>query len=227
MIERLIVVAAPSAAGKTIFIEELRANHFQEFSTRLGVRDLREWHYVSRGSIKEAKMPKLTGLVVFECNITGAYYRRASYHQDQPTVHVLQQAREISFVTLWTPPARLLGQRSKKEWRKPLRAPLSILSLQRLIVLLFLRVLPRSLTTGAPQTKFGEWLLNRPTWQGFLRKRFRFYSHPAEIVGCYREWLHFCDHYAPQTRDHLIVEFDETLKFYSRDEWEKMVRVYL
>lgn len=57
----------------------------------------------------------------------------------------------------------------------------------------------------------------------FLYNYFAFYCKPAEIVNCYLNWLEFCDQLKTKTRNNLIVEYDKNLKFYSRDEWEKMV----
>ena len=49
---------------------------------------------------------------------------------------------------------------------------------------------------------------------------------PIQIINLYRRWFEFCEKQGSKTRTHCIVELGDKLKFYSRPEWENMVRIY-
>lgn len=229
MIERLVVVAAPSAAGKTRIKQELQAHGLPALASRLNLANLGDWQHVSRKIMKRAIRPEPKGLVLFECNLTPGYVRKLPYHRDELTVQLLEQAQEITFLTVWTPPARLAEQRMKREWqrfdrdrRKVGRAMASLSRLRRFVILVLLRYLPgptARVATRLLSSRLGRRLLGNRSG-GSLERLFAFYLRPGEIVQCYRDWLLFCERYASKTRAHIIAEFDGDLKLYSRDQWE-------
>ena len=76
------------------------------------------------------------------------------------------------------------------------------------------------------------WIVRLPLWW-LPRSLFKYtlnvlkvYTQPEQVVRIYRRWFQFCDQRVFKTRSHVILEFDEKLKFYSRDEWENMICSY-
>lgn len=223
-IEHLLIIAGPSACGKTTLIREILAGRLPELHTRVGVEDLPEWPSVS--------MHQTTGLSGLGLKHLILHYDFLwpSYHGSdgetprvQSASRILQDAREASFITLWTPPARLERQFIKGKlcapippnWGGVLRAAL-------------FRFLPRFVIRGLSKfpllEQMDRWLPGSALIRGLLIVRI--YSQPDQVVALYRRWFEFCDRQISKTRDHVVVEFDRELKFYSRDDWENRIRNY-
>jgi len=45
------------------------------------------------------------------------------------------------------------------------------------------------------------------------------YSRPDQVIAFYRRWFQFCEGSISQSQHHLIVEYDQAIKFYRREEW--------
>jgi 2-polyprenyl-3-methyl-5-hydroxy-6-metoxy-1,4-benzoquinol methylase len=58
------------------------------------------------------------------------------------------------------------------------------------------------------------------------RELVKAYREPAQYIELYRRWFEFCERLGAKTRHHLIATLADNLKFYSRDEWERMVHEY-
>ena len=136
---------------------------------------------------------------------------------------IFDRAREISFVTLWTPPARL--ERQVIEGK--LRIPLQPNRVQLLKAGIFRR-LPRSVILGFSRFPWLKQIARQLPGHAFLHHllALRICSRPDQVVAMYRRWFELCDRQISKTRAHVIVEFDSELKFYSRDEWENRIRIY-
>ena len=145
-------------------------------------------------------------------------------------LQLLLKAAKISFITLWTPPRRLVHQCYKRELNDIQKPRFSFHGAQLTILFFILHFLPRRLTTWSIgpllHTKLGKRLLSHPS-RHFLRKHFAFYGQPKEVVQCYRHWLQFCTPYISKTLNNFIVEFDTKLKFYSHEQWGNMVQEYM
>jgi 2-polyprenyl-3-methyl-5-hydroxy-6-metoxy-1,4-benzoquinol methylase len=70
----------------------------------------------------------------------------------------------------------------------------------------------------APRTKLG-FFRGKSRW----RKIERDYEDPARICGHYRQWFEFA---RKKSDDHLVVEMSDPVRFYSVDEWERLVQEY-
>jgi hypothetical protein len=222
-VEHLVVIAGPTASGKSILIEEIRANRLSEVGTRLGIEDLQEWRCTHARSITKMTEPALKGLVLHWDFLWSPYRPSAKIHDGNGAwfdvlFDVLKGTREVSFVTLWTPPARLERQLIAGKLQQPVTG-----STFELIKSTSFRCLPRSLII---------WIARLPLWW-LPRSLFKYtlnvlkvYTQPEQVVQVYRRWFQFCDQWVSKTRSHVILEFDEKLKFYSRDEWENMICSY-
>lgn len=227
MIEHLVVVAGPAAAGKSKLIEKIRASQFPEINARLGVSDFSKWPFYAANTIINLTQP-FRKKILLEYNALPRR-RQSAYDQDK-SLHILRETSEVSFITLWTPPTRIFPQRFKRDLEKTLRSSEPILSALQIILLYFmLRFLPnrmRKRTAGfLLYTKRGNRFLSHRA-RKFLNKCHLFYLQPYEIVTLYRRWMQFCDRHISKTRNNIIVEYDKKLKFYTREEWEKIVHYY-
>ncbi|MEE9186935.1 MAG: hypothetical protein V3U10_02760, partial [Bacteroidota bacterium] len=164
----------------------------------------------------ELTEPVIEGLVM-EYDFLQPYFRRTKTYDRDEAFHILQGAQEISLVTIWTPPARLGRQFVKREFRTP-TGPL-ITWIAAFPFMTWVKKLPwlgRRLAAGRPRKV-------SPRKRQFLNM---YQQSSAQLVSYYRRWFQFCDETFSNASQHVILEFDENVKFYSRDEWENVVRVY-
>jgi hypothetical protein len=216
-IEQLLIVAGPTASGKSTIVEKMATPALSRLATRIGLSDIESWprmvahHYAA---LDDLKLDRL--LVHYDF-----VWRPPDSSIERPggngALTLLEGVREVTLVTLWTPPERLERQLIAGKLRAALpRTPMLILKAG------FFRFLPgfvlrRLAATAALQRVCGrapERLLSHHL------RLLAIYSSAESVAALYRRWFEFCDLHVPQARRHLIVEFDNKLKFYSRDEWE-------
>jgi hypothetical protein len=139
---------------------------------------------------------------------------------EKRALSIIGAAREVTLVTLWTPPERLERQLIDGK----LRAALPYNALQ-VIKAGFFRLLPEFVVQRLSRAKMVD-LFNR-VFPGRLLTHhlllLRVYSKGGSTADLYRKWLRFCDENVPHARAHCIVEFDSELKLHSREEWESVV----
>ena len=231
--ERLIVVGAPAGAGKTAFLQPLLEGT-SPLAATLGLGPHTQW--ISSRSLRhfgrraprgrtawpddpprdEAALEPLSESVVLEYNT-----RRLERRAHEPVVELLHDAKRLVFVTLWTPPERLLRQRLSRELGGP-GNDRDRLWLHRLQTLS--HVLPRNglgrLLRGALVRRTRARLSRKG--RRLLRLQLEFYERPELVVDNYRRWLSWCDGFAAKTERHAIVECDESPTEHSRLEWERI-----
>lgn len=222
-VEHLVVVAGPTASGKSTLIREILANRLPEVGMRIGIEDLQEWPCIYAHPITELTEQTFEGLILHYDFLWSPYRRNAKPHDGDRALSLLEGAREVSFVTLWTPPARLERHLIEGKLQTPLKN-----NVAQHVKSVILRFLPRFLIVWMARLplfgNLGWWSLRSP-FKHHLNL-LEIYSQPGQVVRIYRRWFQFCDRQISKTRSHLIVEFDEELKFYSRDEWENMIHSY-
>ena len=226
MIEHLVVVAAPSGGGKTALTRALRAGRLPEVAARLGLGDPADWLLTTRRGLRQVGLPALCGRVLFECNIEAAWRSDQARGRDEATERVLGQARVVSLVTLWTPPARLSRQRLRRGARAALRSRDWLGALWLLLVFVLLRCLPSRVSA-----RVAGWALGRaggrrsPRRPGgkHLRLLLDLHARPERLARVYGWWLSFAGRYEDRTRHHLVVEIDRRARFLSREELQRSV----
>ncbi len=243
LIEHLIVIGAPSTAGKSTLRKALLENRLPELGLALGLDDWREWQWVSENSLRRRgcrapmcetgwhhrtndwDLAALRGLVLFEYDTAKSYRQHLSYELDE-SLGVLQGARQISFVTLWTPPMRFGHQRYERDHRNIGRHPRAIFHRTQLaIVFALLRLLPKRLARELehPGAKHVKQLLGRPS-RSFLNRYLFLFGRSQGFVESYRCWLEYCERHSAKTHNHFLIEFNRDLRFYSPDEWERLLQ---
>jgi hypothetical protein len=241
-IDHLVIVAGPTASGKSVLLRELTAHRLPELHERIGIGNLHDWPQMTAGAMLRQSDLKLERLILhydflwpYPSSIIGAAEWRA--------LSLLEGARQISIITLWTQPPRLAEQLIQDRFRGPTnrnsrhqrrtapsrrksRLHLADDLAEALRVQVF-RLTPRPAILAL--AKFPGWKrLNRrlPTW-GLVHHlvALRIYSDVERCVEMYRRWFDFCHRRLPAVREHVIVEFGEDLKVYTEDEWKNATRI--
>ena len=222
-IEHLLIVAGPTGCGKKTLIREILASRIPEVQTRIGVENLQECPWMGAHLIARLTELELKRLILHYDFLWSSDGSKVEMPGGQSASSILEGARQVSLVTVWTPPARLERQLIEGKLQTPLQAN----NVQVLKAGIFRR-LPYFAIRGLSRFPFlkqiNHWLPRRPFIHHLLL--LRLYTRPNEVVAMYRRWFQFCDRQIPKTRDHVIVEFDRELKFYSRDEWENRIQIY-
>ena len=222
-IEHLLIVAGPTACGKTRVIREILSGGLPELGRRLGIEGW-QWTLMSTQAI--AAFGGELDRVILQYDFLWSYSGLNLDMADGLAIlsSILEDAREVSVVTLWTPPPRLERQFIQAKLRPPARpgaAQKPALERARFRVKTGLfRLLPR---------RFILWMARSPWLERIdaglpghiLPRQLRvlgIYQRPARVADLYRRWFQFCDRQA--FRRQWIVELDGDLKFHSRAEWE-------
>jgi hypothetical protein len=222
MIERLVIVAGVSNSGKTTLIRSWQSNALPALDRAIEIASLDGWRVLTVQQTRDQGFPTLDGRVVFECNLTGPFRRGQPYSEVRELRHVLSQARQISVVTLWIPPERLL-RNCRINWIDRLRATTPWAP--RRAVLELLRRFSRALSLPDSAPRLAHWAVLVAVAIGGRRGRdfWRLYRDvyrlPARVRECYRQWLAYCAELAPAPRHNLIVEYESVVRFSSREEW--------
>jgi hypothetical protein len=221
-IERLLIVAGPTAAGKSTFLKKLIAGDSALLLESLAIEDIRQWKSI--GANREM------GSWDFDEDRLILHYEFlwGPGHSDRPIPIatrlpvLLEAAREVSALTLWTPPERLERQLLDGK----LRVALPPVPEQKIKAMIF-RSLPlgavRRLAAVAPLRMLNERLPTKPLLHYLLL--LGTYSRPELVVALYRRWFDLCEKEAGIEKT-VIVECDDAITFYSRDEWERRVKTY-
>jgi len=118
-IRHLVIVAGPTSAGKSTLIEAMARGRAPELAASLGIKNLEGWRIADADAISQIAEPDLEGLILSYDFLLPYVRGTRSYDGDQ-VFHLLETGREVSFVTLWTPPERLARQLSGDEARSSL-----------------------------------------------------------------------------------------------------------
>lgn len=129
-IGHLLVVSGPTSAGKKTLMRKLLANELPELAARLGTPDGSLWGPpLNAEKIAEPSDPVRPRLMLHH-DLMRPYLRSAMVHERDEALDILDTAERITFVTVWTPPARLVQQITEAaitpkmkpwSWRKPVR----------------------------------------------------------------------------------------------------------
>jgi hypothetical protein len=111
-IDQLIVIAGPSASGKTTLINLIRAGGNVELSRQLGILDPASWSFTTARELERGEAPYTPQLLI-HFDLWGKKNASRLFHLSYPDderLQLLGRARELTFLTLWTP-RRVLAQR--------------------------------------------------------------------------------------------------------------------
>jgi 2-polyprenyl-3-methyl-5-hydroxy-6-metoxy-1,4-benzoquinol methylase len=113
-IDRLVVVAGPTAAGKSTLISRLQREELPELAGSLGIADGADWPHADSKSLAgmtQAHLPRL----LFHYDFLRPYLRSAKVHARDEGLDVLDCADSVATLTLWVSPERLREQLQRGE----------------------------------------------------------------------------------------------------------------
>lgn len=113
-VDRLVVVAGPTSAGKSTLIDELRAGRQPALAERAGIEDPAGWAWGDSKALKKLTEPHLERLI-FHYDFLRPHLRSAKTHDRDEALDLLDTARDVTFVTIWCPPEALLAQLQRGE----------------------------------------------------------------------------------------------------------------
>ena len=113
-IKKLLVVAGPAAAGKSVLIERLQSGQAPQVADALGLKNLSDWKDVTANSIDKICEPQQDALI-FHYDLMRYYGSSLRPFERDGALEVLNCADEITFLTLQTPAPVLLERIEKRD----------------------------------------------------------------------------------------------------------------
>jgi len=196
---------------------------------QIGVDNLQDWPQITTGAlIRQAELE--LDCVILQYDFLWPYPSSVMEAVEWRALLLLEGARQISLVTLWTPPSRLAGQLIEGRFRGPVNRntpqPARRPGLAEALRIKAFRLMPRAAILGLTNFPWLKQLNRRLPTSGLVHHlvALRIYSDAERVIAMYRRWFEFCDRRIANAREHVIVELDTKLKFYSRHEWETETR---
>jgi SAM-dependent methyltransferase len=116
-IGRLLVVAGPTAAGKSTLIERLASGALPEVAARIGLDTPRNWQVIGdRETLRKFSAPHVDRLIL-HYDFARPLYTSTPFERDA-ALELLGSADAATIVTVWTEPARLRRQLEAGELRE-------------------------------------------------------------------------------------------------------------
>jgi SAM-dependent methyltransferase len=109
-IGHLLVVSGPTSSGKKTLMRKLAAGELPELNARLGVADPRLWgERVPMYDLFEGDEPRRERLLMHHDFMYPLLRWKGSVDRDE-TLEIVETADRVTFLTVWTPPERLVRQ---------------------------------------------------------------------------------------------------------------------
>jgi hypothetical protein len=195
-IDELIVVAGPTAVGKTTLTQHLVAGGGGPLVDAIGVATFDDWTTLSirPGILIEGSMKR----VIVQYDIIRPYRKGLQGYERDRIVPVLEAAGEVTFVTLWAPPEILKRQLIAAEFGG--------------------RRLPEDLVRDGSSwqilvecmgdARFGVRKALR-VWRSYSKKDWHLHLlHKYDtnwVNAWYARWFSFCESFGDRTRRHLVA----------------------
>jgi len=108
-IGKLVVIAGPTASGKSTLIKKLQRNEIPEIAHKVGIDDEAQWTVLAANALTTFSEP-FVKRAIFHYDFFRSYRRSAQVPQRDEALDVLDAVEHVTFVTLWCPP-EILQQR--------------------------------------------------------------------------------------------------------------------
>ena len=116
-IDDLVIVAGPTASGKSRLIDRAIAGDEPEFCRQLGIDDPSLWPAMNAFGLVAPQPPHMERLF-FHYDTMRPFKRSAHVHERDEALDILGCARRVRVVTIWNPPETLLDQFEEADIRR-------------------------------------------------------------------------------------------------------------
>lgn len=208
-IDRLLLVAGPSCAGKSTLIQRLYAGELPEIAARLRLGDVSAWYCALPKDLPAVVDGKVLLHYDFLRPWTGG---QTPDYDAEELLRLARTASEVTLLTLWVPPAELhrrMAERRSTFLRALLRGrPWDSETL---------RASPRR--SGPPPDRRRSlrktWAIVRELWR--LSEKVRSYRRSSEVQALYDDWLSF---WSKSPAEHWILEGAIETRLVPAVEWQ-------
>ena len=187
-IDRLLLVAGPSCAGKSTFIEDLSAGRLPQIAGQLELGNPASWQCVLTRDLPRLEGARLAQVILHYDFLQRWSTGRAPIHAEDGALRALAAAAgEITSVTLWAPPEvlhRRISERRATFVRSLLRG--KPWNSERL----------RGVRQGAGENSLRRALVAIGRELNRLGAKRRLYRR-RELLALYGDWLGFCSRSGP------------------------------
>jgi SAM-dependent methyltransferase len=111
-IGKLVVVAGPTAAGKSTLIKRLRRNEAPEVAEKVGIEDGTTWTTIDANKLTTLTEPFVEKLIL-HYDFLRPYLRSTKVPERDEVLDLLRSAEHLTFLTIWCP-QQLLRERLEK-----------------------------------------------------------------------------------------------------------------
>ena len=108
-IDDLVIVAGPTASGKSRLIDRIVAGHEPALCARCGIDDPALWPAMNAFDLVLPQTPHMERLL-FHYDTLRPFKRSAHVHERDEALDILGCAQRVRVVTIWNPPEALLEQ---------------------------------------------------------------------------------------------------------------------
>lgn len=116
-VNRLLVVAGPTSAGKSTFIKRLLRGEARDVAEHLKFGDPASWEMTSAQSVGKLKKSQIENLILHYDTLRPVKRKIKDYRSDN-ALDLISEAKEVTFLTLWVEPEQLLKQLEESEVRR-------------------------------------------------------------------------------------------------------------
>ena len=108
-IKHLVIVAGPTASGKSTFIDNLKTDAYPNVNKTLGVGSFQQWDSIGANDLWKNEKTEMEGLI-FHYDTLRPWGRSAKTHDRDEALHIVQGADRTSIITVYAEPGRLKQQ---------------------------------------------------------------------------------------------------------------------
>lgn len=120
-VNRLIVVAAPSCCGKTVFLGQLAGGAMPEVAAAIGIDDVAQWHICDANWLPQIQHEQIDSLILaYAIPANDVISGLVDVPSNDSRLGIVSVAREVAFVTLLAS-SRALTSRLRDRHRASIR----------------------------------------------------------------------------------------------------------
>lgn len=187
-IRHLVVIAGPSASGKTTLINAVLKNEIPGILPLPGIREIHRFPALNAWERDSLKASSLDGLILhYDCLFDGGR-----------GLDLIDAAKDVSFITLRPPWTHLVPRLIRGKLRKNITG-----SAFDSAKAWFFTVMPDDVIRRSVRLLL--FLLPRSLLKYHLSV-LELYEHEHRVDRIYRNWFTFCRRYSHKTRCHIMIE---------------------